>query len=423
MEEEQNKINPDVKLKKYLIISHFFEPLENEDINAKELELPTPESLQKLSEQKIVKETLNFDLKKYSSFFEKKDGKEEEYLNLDKFPSLTDINLVNLMIVFVGGINSDIPIFDILDDETIKIPEDDCKIDYCENYLQYLNSIIGYLKTVGKLVINLSEFELFLKSLEELGISIPKDNKNILYRNLKDSILSAEKNKILILIAPSNNFWIKSEKKTINDKNYDIMLNNYSSIFYNHEFIKKFFEKISIHPRCVLGFISSMKYRNLKNCWDGLEKLMKQFSSACPKKVILIDQEAHDEVPDENDKKKKKFFRNMEKIKESLKKLKKNQKDDDSVNLEIFNESNILILESEDDKIIKEEDINSTKNNNLFVNTFSEKYLEFDEQKRKAIDLQGDKAINYILNLLENCNVEIRTYLSANKISNEDSKV
>ena len=53
-----------------------------------------------------------------------------------------------------------------------------------------------------------------------------------------------EKNKILILIAPSNNFWVKSEKDTINGQNYDIKLNNYDNgknrIFYNKKFIKKF---------------------------------------------------------------------------------------------------------------------------------------------------------------------------------------
>jgi len=70
---------------------------------------------------------------------------------------------------------------------------------------------------------------LLYKILDELGIKIKKEDNNILYKIIKESFLSMEKNNILILLAPSNNFWIKSEKKTINDHNYDIKLNQYNN--------------------------------------------------------------------------------------------------------------------------------------------------------------------------------------------------
>ena len=75
-------------------------------------------------------------------------------------------------------------------------------------------------------------------------------------------------------------------------------------------------------------------------------------------------------------------------------------------------------MESEEDKIGVD-----NKNNSIFVSVFSEKYLESDEQKKLAIDLEGDKSINYIYKLLETCNDDIREYINRNKISDEYSVV
>jgi len=218
------------------------------------------------------------------------------------------------------------------------------------------------------------------------------------------------KNKILILIAPSNNFWVKSKKITINGQNYDKYLNNYSNIFYNKKFIKKFLLKIIKHPRCIFGLASSMSNNNLKKCWDGLEM---QFSSDCPKNIIFIDQDGHDKISVKN------FLRSMEKIKEYLRKNKKKDKDkEQEENTEYFNEKNILILESEEDKMTDD-----TRHNSIYVNLFSENYLEKNEKEQLSIDLEGDKVINYVVKLLENCTVDIRDYINTYKISNEYSKI
>jgi hypothetical protein len=166
-----------------------------------------------------------------------------------------------------------------------------------------------------------------------------------------------------------------------------------------------------------------MNYKNLKNCWDGLEK---QFSKECPKKVILFDQKDHEEIMLDQNKKKPTFLRKMSKIIEHLKKEKQMEdkkkgryenEEEAGDNVLYFSEKNILILESEMEKM------DDTKPNSIFVNLFSEQYLGFDEKGKEAIDLEGDKVINYINKLFENCHDDIRIYINKNKITDEYSKV
>ena len=407
---EDNKT--DVLLKEYITISKFIK--KEKDDEPKTYLLPTPESLDKLCSPQIVKDVLTFDLKKYQTYFEiKKDNDSDEeinIMNLDKLSSIKNNNLIPYILLFIGGINSANSLYDFFKDETTNF-NDDCLIDKSPNYFIYLNSTLDFLKVNDLLSVPFSEMNSLFEILDELGIKIKKEDNNVLYRNIKDSFLSMEKNRILILIAPSNNFWIKSEKKTINEQNYDIRLNNYSNIFYNKKFIHKFLLKVLKHPRCCFGLLSSMSYKNLKKCWDGLEK---QFSSYCPKNIIFLDQEKHERISE------KKFLRSMEKIKEHLKNLKisKDKDGENAENTEYFNEKNILILESEEDK-----KVDGTRKNSIYVNLFDEDYLGKNEKDQISIDLEGDKIINYVVKLLENCNVDIRDYINTNKISNEYSKV
>ena len=420
MEDEKVKKNPDVELKEYKVVSKFLDKKDDNE-NSKEIFFPTPESLEKLCSHKLVIDVLSFDIKTFKSFLEikKEEGEDEDnekiILNLDK---LTAINkeLLPYILILIGGINSESDIYNFFD-EALGNPSEEYYIDNSINYLEYLNSILDFLK--AELSIPFCNLDLLLKALEELGINIFKEDKNTLYRAIKDSFLSMDKNKILVIIAPSNNFWVKSERNVINDQNYDIKLNNRNNIFYNKKFIEKFLKKITNHPRCTFGLLCSMNKKNLKNCWDGLEK---QFSVDCPKKVILFDQTDHRELMLDPEKKKPSFFRDIQKIKDHLK-MENNtdnnkQKDNsEGINYENFDEKNIIILESEPDKMSDD-----TKSNSIFVNLFSEKYLEKDEKERKAIDIEGDKVINYLYILLENCTVDIRDYINHNKITDEYSK-
>ena len=424
------KPNPLVELHEYKIISSFLDINEDDNTRSIELFLPTPESIESLCTTQIIKNIINFDLQKYKSFFSvsKEQNLEKSIiiLNLDAITSFKNKDILPFLLTFIGGINSINTIYDIFEGaETELQPKEDIYIDNSNNYLEYINSVIDFFKTKEKFNIPFRQMESLFKALDELGINIPREDKNILYRSIKDSFFFMENNKILIILAPSNNFWIKSGKACINDQNYDIKLNNYSNIFYNKKFIKSFLSKVTKHPRCTFGLICSMTYRNLKNCWDGLEK---QFSCDCPKKVIFIDQKDHEQIMLDPNKKKMSFFRSMKKIIEHLKrekekelksknsKYEKNGEDERYENIEYFNEKNIIILESEEYKMREE-----TKFNSFFVNVFSEKYLEFNEQQRTATDLEGEKVINYLVKLLENCTDDVRDYLNSNRISNSYS--
>ena len=410
---EDNKANPDVDLEGIKVISQFYEKNDEIDEKSKIIDLPTPESLEKLCSPQVVKDCVTLDIIKYKSFFVKQKGSDNEItvLNLDRISSIKNGEVVPYVLIFLGGINTTTDIYTFFD-ETLKNPTEECYVDNSLNYLEYLNSIIDFLKNNEKISIAFSLMELLLTSLDELGINIHRDDKNVLYRSIKDSFFSMEKNKILVIIAPSNNFWVKSKNLTINGENYDIKLNNYNNIFYNKKFIKKFLGKVTKHPRCVFGLLCSMSYKNLKNCWDGLEK---QFSDICPKKVLFFDQKDHEAII-RDPKEKPEFYRNMKKILEHLKKERsmnnknKDKDEEEGDNVEYFNEKNIIILESEEEKM------GDIKNNAIYVQLFSEQYLEYDEKKKAVIDIKGDKVIEYLIKLLETCNDDIRNYINRNKI-------
>ena len=420
--ENEIKPNPLVVLQEYKIISQLFDKNEDDQTYSINILLPTPESLDKICNQPIVKDLLNFDLKKYKTFFEEQNSEDQEekkfILNLDR-TSIKSKDLLPHILIFIGGMNSENTLYDFFEGLTVQT-EDQC-IDNSENYFVYILKFLDFLKKEEKFSIPINQMDSLFSALDELGINIPREDTNVLYRSIKDSFFAMNKNKILVLVAPSHNFWIKSEKSSIKEQLYDLKLNNFSNIFYHKKFIEKFLKKIAKHPRCCFGIISSMTYRNLKNCWDGLEK---QFTNECPKNVIFIEQNDHEKIQLDPKSKKLSFSRSMKKIIEHLsaekkKELKKKNYDDESENnFQCFNEKNILIVESEEDKIGED-----NKNNSIFVSVFSEKYLESDAQKKLAIDLEGDKSINYIYKLLETCNDDIREYLNRNKISDEYSVV
>ena len=307
-------------------------------------------------------------------------------------------------------------IYAIIDEDNIVVPSEDYFIDNInvKNYLVYLYLSIDYLKNINKLFNDINDIDIFLQILSDIGITIPKKEENALFIKMKKELfLSNEKNKILILLAPSNNFWIKSEKSSINDINYDKKLNNYSNIFYNKKFIKKFLEQVVSNPRCHFGLISSMTYRNLKACWETLGKIDNEIYQLYPNNVVYIDQNLHEQVQDPQNKDKKNskkiFFRNMDKILGLLKNNKNKNKDNEQDDTSHFNVNNILILESEPDK-----ESESTKHNSIRLNIFTEEYLQKNENDKAAIDLDVDKFIQYLVKLLFDCGDDIRSYIKQN---------
>jgi hypothetical protein len=130
-----------------------------------------------------------------------------------------------------------------------------------------------------------------INSLKDIGIDIVKEDSNTLYKQVKDTVMSNPENKIMVLITPSNNFYVKTEKSSINDVNYDLKINNITKLFLNNDFIQEFINKIANHPRWYFGLLSSMITKNLKTANSGI---LTQFSKIYPKNYSLIDQKSHD---------------------------------------------------------------------------------------------------------------------------------
>ena len=72
----------------------------------------------------------------------------------------------------------------------------------------------------------------------------------------------------------------------------------------------------------------------------------------------------------------------------------------------------VIILEGDKNKITE-----GTMGNTMLSNLFSEDYLMCDKDKKIEVEKEGDKLIKFVVNLLENCSVDIREYLSQNSIN------
>ena len=339
--------------------------------------------------KKSEKSLFSFDKKKYSSFFDEKN----QILNLKNNFHIQNTQILKSFILFIGGINDklDISSKNYLPDSDITPPE-------IQNYFENSTTFQDYLEINKFYILNsdiiksLSDFKELILSLEEMGFKFKDIITNSLYRSLKEHVMALHP--ILLVIAPSNNLWIKSEQNTINEINYDRKLNNFTNIFYNHHFIPKFFKKIVNHPRCHFAIISSMIYKNIRQTMDSLKVI---FNFDSDKKILFFDQKLHINLV-ENDKKKKPIFvRSLTKIKEYLTKVIKAE--------EKYNDENILFLDSEEDKI------KDTENNTIKLNLFSEQILSLPEEEKEIYYNREEKAIDYIYKLFENCSGDIREYL------------
>ena len=358
--------------------------------------LPTPENFETLFNLNAIKDQINFDLEKYTSFFRTEN--EEKILDLTTILHIQNFKILNSILFFLGAINVENDIYDFDDEEEEEnelrapIPEENF-YENSDSYIQYIQNNLSIL-TRDIAFIDLDEV---IKSLQEIGIDIIKDDNNTLYKQIKDTVMSNPDNKIMVLITPSNNFYVKTDKSQINGVNYDLKINNITKLFLNNDFIKDFINKVANHPRCYFGLLSSMITKNLKTANSGI---LTQFSKIYPKNYSLIDQKSHDGedvgkrgvIP--------KFFRNLNLIVNHVKNKDK---------IYYFNETNILILDSKDYKISE-----TTRNNTINVSVFNEELLRTtpQEAKKRLLKEKGDKLINYVVELLEKCPNDVRDYIS-----------
>ena len=378
-------------LKEYLIKSRVAED--------KKFYLPTPENLFELFNLNVIKDQIYYDIEKYKSHFKKEN--DEEILDFTNIQHILNNKVLNSVLFFLGAINieNDIYQFDDVEEEEDEIKEpipEENLFENSQNYTQYLQNNINLLTRN----IAFMDISYTIKSLEEIGVNIFPENRNTLYRQIKDKVMSLPENKILVLITPSNNFYVKTEKNAINGINYDFKINNITKLFLNSEFIKKFIIKIANHPRCHFGLLSSMIQKNLKTANSGIYTI---YSTIYPKHYTLIDQRSHDGIDLDKKGVIPKFYRNLELI---LKHVRTKDK------LFCFNNTNVLIIESKDYKINTSDKPESTRLNTLQVSVFNEELLGKPNNERKRILLEkGDKLINYVYELLENCPNDVRDYL------------
>lgn len=357
--------------------------------------LPTPENLQTLFNFNAIKNQLFYDIEKYRSLLKTENG--QDIIDFRNIQHIQNSKILNSVLFFLGAINIENDIYDFDDYEEEEnelrapIPEENL-YENSDSYIQYIQNNLSVL-TRDIAFIDLSEL---IKSLKEVGLEIISEDNNTLYRQIKDTVMSSAENKIMILITPSNNFYVKTEKSAINGINYDFKINNITKIFLNNNFIQKFIKKIANHPRCYFGLLSSMIPRNLKTANSAIQT---QFHNIYPKHYSLIDQKSHDS----EDVGKKgvipKFYRNLTLIMNHIKNKDK---------IYSFNETNILIIDSKDFKISK-----STKPNTINVSVFNEELLRTPYAERnKLLNEKGENLVNYLYNLLENCPNDIRDYIS-----------
>lgn len=358
--------------------------------------LPTPENLQTLFNFNVIKNQLFYDIEKYRSLF--KTENEQDIIDFRNIQHIQNSKILNSVLFFLGAINIENDIYDFDDYEEEEenelrapIPEENL-YENSDSYIQYIQNNLSVL-TRDIAFIDLSEL---IKSLEEVGLEIVPEDNNTLYRQIKDTVMSSAENKIMILITPSNNFYVKTEKSAINGINYDFKINNITKIFLNNNFIQKFIKKIANHPRCYFGLLSSMIPRNLKTANSAIQT---QFHNIYPKHYSLIDQKSHDGEDVGKKGVVPKFFRNMTLIMNHIKNRDK---------IYSFNETNILIIDSKDFKISE-----TTRTNTINVSVFNEELLRTPYAERnRLLNEKGDNLVNYLYNLLENCPNDIRDYIS-----------
>ncbi len=343
--------------------------------------LPNPSDLKKLisfDPRKII----SFNETKYLSFF-----KPNNIIDLTSISHIQNSTIRNGLCVFIGGLNSET--FDF----TQYYEEFSGDQPETENLFENSKYFTNYIEKNKQYIIysmHLKDIDELIESVKEIGFEFENQKNNILYKSMRESVMIQDK--IFIILSASENFWIKSEKPNLNGVPNDCKINNYTYIFYNKDFIEKFVNKVINHPRCYFGILSSMVYKNLKKICGGLDvDFPNQF-----KKAIIFDQNTHTNLNEGNKKEKPKFIRDFEKIQKSIKTFLK---------LDYFNESNILIFESEKDKMT------DTKDNSILINIFSERYLFFSKEEKEQFEKTQNKIIDYIVNLLDECKEDIREYI------------
>lgn len=332
--------------------------------------------------------TSAFNQSQLSIIFECSESSDDNnIINLSNFTTIKDFLSLKAFFAVLGSVNSKNDFTQYTSDyySSIEVSH------FIENNASYMSYLMKNLPVIFS-EYKMRDFSSLIEALKEIGLCFKQYLP--VYEAIRNEIYV--NSKILVLIVPSNNFWIKvpSETPIINGVNYDKKLNMSANIFYNWDFVKRFYDRIANHPRCQLGFLSSAMQKNLRHCIDFMQVNVKNFKTD----YLILDQTCH-EVSEKNAQDQPiKFVRNFEKLKTM------------AANLGSFDDTNIVILEAEPEKS------KNIKANILEMIAMPSNFFDISSEDRLQLQAKNEKLLDYLVKMLDECQEDVREYLAVNTI-------
>lgn len=323
----------------------------------------------------------SLDSLKSLKFFDINDKSLKEVVDqISKFAELQETLESALMII--GLINKK-------NEDLINSVKKERNLDININYLEDYATFEDYLKDNIHFIFSrytYSKFKSVVNLLENSGLNLKNDENKNFYLLAQKTVY--EMDPILIIICGNNFSWFKTSNKNINSISYDLELNKHNYIFWNKSFLTEVMHKFNIHPRIKFGFISSVNESNLERIINAIKL---SFSSSYgdsfnyKKEILMFSQNDHKSKKDENGK--EKFFRNMDKIKKKC-----------STKEFTFNDSNIVILEADNDKT---DESSNTEHNTIKLPYFmDEKYFYKSPEEIEMYNKMNESIVRQIIEMI-----------------------
>ena len=307
-------------------------------------------------------------------------------IDLSSIEDINSISILKNVCAFLGSINNENDMSKMchLMNSTIKSPR----------YLENFKSFDSYILNNKEMIlhnITLKTFNIFIKILFHLGITFPNRESNSLYKEMKNCIFSQDK--ICIIVSGAEMFWTRTKDTEINgvERDFKMYKHKEPNVYYNRSFLNKFLSTVVKHPRCSFAIINGLIPKNVCPFVNYLVE-----TSTFPEKWKLLDQSSHIRLRGRP--RDKSVVRDMKKIIHNI-----NINNDTT-----FDKTNIVILESDYDKIY------NTLENSVKMILFTRNNFFYNEQQQQAYHKLEDAIILYILNLLNNCTYDVRQYIKDN---------
>ncbi|MCQ2821681.1 MAG: hypothetical protein MJ252_30855 [archaeon] len=373
----------EARLKEYKISIHGLK-------KERDLFLPVPEDFKNKFSTSDLKDYIQFDYDKYCSFF-----KDDFVLDLTPIEEICNDKMARKLLTFIGGNNekNDITDFATSHDWKYGAPSKAWEFQECPTFTEYISNNRELI--IYDMVI--TELKEFYEGLKKLGITILPKEESIYYGTLRKHVF--ESNKINVILAGAGNFWFKHPEPKIGEVGNDLRLNNKSYIYINGEFIELFLRKVVRHPRCNFALISSMVKKNVTNVLTSIKTFLN-----LEEKPKCYDQSSHEQIGKEASG--KPIFAR------SLKIL--NQRDKE------INELNTIFLESDLEKIHPEIEGCDIRGNEVHLKLFNPHVVDISEDEKKALKEKQERIINFLLDIFENCTVDIRSYIQKHRADLSD---